>query len=65
MRMEKIVGEEWIAATMGAAMGQMWILPRRPDLPEPHWIRIRDAMDSRLWKSYLCHKSPRILWRDL
>jgi len=43
---EQKVGEEWIAATMGAAMGQMWILPRRPDLPEPHWIRIRDAMDS-------------------
>lgn len=45
---EQKVGDEWIPATMGAAMGQMWILPR-PDLPEPHWIRIRDVQDSLIF----------------
>jgi hypothetical protein len=48
-------GTQWVAAQMSGDMGQMFVLPR-PDLPEPHKIRILDANDQLVYagREYSC-----------
>lgn len=48
-------GAQWAKASMEGDMGQLFILPR-PELPEPHKIRIIDAEDKLVYdgRTYSC-----------